>query len=115
MNATDDRIGYAMQALITTEAERMKGVLYDGITNIGKLCYIGEKRDAEVLSFIEKSLVSRRHDGHGLLQGEEIQTGRVVSALKDLWEAEESVLLHGNEQHIQQHKVSILPTLTAIY
>ncbi len=110
MSATDDRVGHAMQTLITTEAERMKCILDDGIKNIGKLSYIVEKPDPEVLCFLEESLASRRRGGYGL-QGEEKHTGRVVrvvAALKDLWEAEESVLLRGNQQYIQQYMVGIL-------
>ncbi len=101
-----------MQTLITTEAERMKAVLDDGITNIRKLCYIGQLRDPEVLRFIEESLASRNRDDYRGLQGEEKQTSRAVAALKDLWDVEESALLHGNQQYIQQHKVGILPNIS---
>ncbi len=107
-----DRSGHAMQTLITTEAERMKAVLDDGISNIRKLCYIGQLRDPELLCFIEKSLAIRSSDDCRGLQGEEKQTSRAIAALNNLWDVEESVLLHGNQQNTLQHKVIILPSIS---
>ncbi len=108
MSATGDRVGHAMQTLINTEAERMKCILEGSIKNIGKLSYIVEKPDPEVLCFLEESLACRRSDGYAL-QGEVKHIDRVVSALKDLWKAEESALLceHHQQQYNQQHKVGI--------